>query len=248
MASTITHVVFDLDGVLIDTERHYTTANERTLEKFGAKFTREMKLKMMGRKKTEAVTVLLKEAGIADRVTMDQYIAEYDKHVLQIMRALTEVQLELPGATTLIDHFYAHNIPMAICTGSDNEEFESKMLKFDEWLKKIPLRVLCGSDPEVRIGKPNPDAYEVTIGRFAAKPTSPKNVLVFEDSINGVESALGAGCTVVMVPQREFLPNDWPEKELRSRTNFAALLDSLDNFCPKQFGLPDYREGTEKRG
>ncbi|KAL3117853.1 hypothetical protein niasHT_006285 [Heterodera trifolii] len=192
MASTITHVVFDLDGVLIDTERHYTTANERTLEKFGAKFTREMKLKMMGRKKTEAVTVLLKEAGISDRVMMDQYIAEYDKHVFQIMRALTE---ELPGSTKLIDHLYAHNIPMAICTGSDNEEFASKMVKFDEWLKKIPLRVLCGSDPEVRIGKPNPDAYEVTIGRFAAKPTSPKNVLVFEDSINGVESALGAGCT-----------------------------------------------------
>ncbi|KAL3081086.1 hypothetical protein niasHS_000594 [Heterodera schachtii] len=242
---SITHVIFDLDGVLIDTERLYTTANERTLEKFGAKFTKQMNQKIMGRKKMDGATVLIAECLISDRVTLDQYIAEYDKIAKKILSTETE---ELPGATKLIDHLYAHNIPMAICTSSDKEEFDIKMDKFDEWLKKIPLRVLCGSDPEVRIGKPNPDAYEVTIGRFAAKPTSPKNVLVFEDSINGVESALGAGCTVVMVPQRQFLPNDWPEKELRSRPNFAALLDSLDNFCPKQFGLPDYREGTEKRG
>ncbi|KAL3122578.1 hypothetical protein niasHT_003114 [Heterodera trifolii] len=243
--ASITHVIFDLDGVLIDTERLYTTANERTLEKFGAKFTKQMNQEIMGRTKMDGARIVLKDAGIADRVTVVQYILEYDKIAKQILSTETK---ELPGATKLIDHLYAHNIPMAICTSSDKEEFDLKMDKFNPWLKKIPLRVLCGSDPEVRIGKPNPDAYEVTMGRFATKPTSPKNVLVFEDSINGVESALGAGCTVVMVPQRQFLPNDWPEKELRSRTNFAALLDSLDNFCPKQFGLPDYREGTEKRG
>uniref|UniRef100_A0A914I9R7 Exocyst complex component Sec8 n=1 Tax=Globodera rostochiensis TaxID=31243 RepID=A0A914I9R7_GLORO len=245
--SLITHVIFDLDGVLIDTERHYTTANERAMEKFGSKFTRELKLMMMGRKKSEAVPLLLKDAGLAGRVTSEQYMEEYDQHLKQIMSTLTE---ELPGATKLIDHFYAQNIPLAICTGSDSEEFGDKMRKFDKWLQKIPIRVLCGSDPEVRNGKPHPDAYEVTMGRFVSKPVSPKNVLVFEDSINGVESALGAGCSVVMVPQREFLPKDWPEKELRSRANFAALLDSLEHFCPKPFGLPDFRlrEGGGCRG
>jgi len=76
------------------------------------------------------------------------------------------------------------------------------------------LQVLCGSDPgqlfiylfisfhsftEVTSGKPSPIPYQVIMNRFNRKPASPANVLVFEDSPNGVASALAAGCTVGFV-------------------------------------------------
>lgn len=68
---------------------------------------------------------------------------------------------------------------------------------------KIPI-IVTASDPEVKHGKPAPDPYLVTMKRFMETPKNPKNVLVFEDSINGVYSALAAGCSTIMVPQEEF--------------------------------------------
>lgn len=55
----ITHVIFDFDGVLIDSERQYSVANTQCLQRWGKVFTLEMKTAMMGRRKDEAVTVLL---------------------------------------------------------------------------------------------------------------------------------------------------------------------------------------------
>lgn len=70
-------------------------------------------------------------------------------------------------------------------------------------LEKIPI-IVTASDPEVKKGKPAPDPYLVTLKRFSQPPKSFKNVLIFEDSVNGVYSALAAGCTTIMVPQEEF--------------------------------------------
>lgn len=92
------------------------------------------------------------------------------------MAELLSTSSELPGASKLIDHFYSNNIPMAICTGSDNIEFSQKTQNFGHWLEKIKLQVLSGSDPEVFNGKPHPDPYLVTLSRFEKLPASPKNV------------------------------------------------------------------------
>lgn len=70
-------------------------------------------------------------------------------------------------------------------------------------MEKIPI-IVTANDPDVKHGKPAPDPYLVTMKRFLEPPQSSKNVLVFEDSINGVYSALAAECTTIMVPQEEF--------------------------------------------
>jgi pseudouridine-5'-monophosphatase len=179
----VTHVIWDFDGVLIDSEQVYSNVNQRMLSKYGKEFTLEIKTAMMGTKKTEAVKILLQKAEIDHLITPDQYMTDYD---ILLEESLTECA-ELPGGAMLIDYFYKNKIPMAICTGSDTREFELKTSKlYKHWLEKIPLQILCGDDPEVTHGKPSPIPYQVAIKRIAnGSLVRPEHVLVFEDSLNG---------------------------------------------------------------
>lgn len=64
MTHSITHIIFDFDGVLVDTEGLYTIANSQCLESYGKVFTNEMKIAQMGRKKDEGISYnLLGPAG-----------------------------------------------------------------------------------------------------------------------------------------------------------------------------------------
>ncbi|KAL7074967.1 hypothetical protein ACQ4LE_005987 [Meloidogyne hapla] len=235
---SITHVIFDFDGILVDTERLYSKANEEVLMKLhGETFTNKEKALMMGKTKPTAVEALLKAFGLSDSNAAEKYMEAYDAKIAELFAVETKV---LPGAISLVDHLHKTGIPLAICTGSDALEFQQKTSNTEiaNWLEKIPLRLLCGSDPEITNCKPHPEPYLKLMKRFNdGGPASPENVLVFEDSVNGVRSALDAGCTVIMVPQPEFLPPNWEENEFRAHPNLAEILESLTKFQPQNYGL-----------
>jgi len=233
----ITHVIFDFDGVLVDSEQIYSEVNSAMLAPYGKEFTLDLKVAMMGTKKSEAVALILTQTGLIAKVPVEEYMEKYDK--------LLDVKLqecpELPGASKIINHLSKHKIPMGICTGSDEGEFVIKTHKnYQDWLKKIPLQVLCGTDPEVEHGKPSPDPYIVTMRRMTPPPVDPKNVLVFEDSLNGAISALAAGCNCVMIPQFQFLNAAARQKVEEIRPRLAEMLTSLDQFDPTKYGLPAF--------
>ena len=80
--------------------------------------------------------------------------------------------------------------------------------------------------------------------RMKPSPLSdPFSVLVFEDSINGVKSALAAGCRAIWIPQKEFLGDDWQQhlEQFKKHTGFAEKLNSLEEFRPEQYGLPPFK-------
>uniref|UniRef100_A0A0N5AX28 HAD hydrolase, family IA, variant 3 n=1 Tax=Syphacia muris TaxID=451379 RepID=A0A0N5AX28_9BILA len=224
----VTHIIFDLDGLLIDTESLYTEAHVKACEKFGKTYTMEIKVKTMGMKHEFAVAYLLQQLGLDGEVSVDEYSNVY----VPILYDLLPRNSMLPGAIELIRYFSAKNIPMAICTGSNRKEFELKTQNHHEMLKLIPIRVLTGDDPEVKRGKPDPDAFIVTMNRFKVKPKCAKNVLVFEDAPNGVRAAVAAGMQVVMVPD---LTYSKPPEDVANK--ISCVLTTLREFDPSTFGL-----------
>ncbi|KAK0399554.1 hypothetical protein QR680_003102 [Steinernema hermaphroditum] len=228
MVSPITHVIFDLDGLLVDTERCYTRANSETCALYGKTFPMELKAQMMGRKRHEAIKLLLNYHGLEHAVSVEQYGRISDEKLTEL---LPKADM-LPGALKLINYFHSHGIPMAICTGSGKDDFKLKTQNHHRLLEVIPVRTLTGDDPEVKRGKPAPDGYLVTMNRFDIIPTAPSKVLVFEDASNGVESALAAGMRVCAVPT----PGVPFPDEVRDRAD--VVLKSLEEFDPTVFGLP----------
>ena len=86
----ITHILFDMDGLLLDTERLYTIAQQKILDRFGIQFTWEVKSKMMGRKALDAVNVMLDIYNIRDKISAEEFIAKIE-HAIQTMFFLEKV-------------------------------------------------------------------------------------------------------------------------------------------------------------
>ncbi|KAK6739033.1 hypothetical protein RB195_020861 [Necator americanus] len=225
----VTHVIFDVDGTLLDTESCYELATQAMLAKFGRKFTSDMKANMMGRGGADANAWLIREVGISDQITTEEFGVQKDAMLSEMFPKCNA----FPGAERLVRHFAKKQVPMAICSGSSLRKFQQKSVKHRSWLDLIPTKVFCGDEGEVKRGKPFPDGFLVTMQKFPVLPTDPSHVLVFEDSPNGARAAVAAGMQCVMVPDPVF-------REQSRALNVSKILSTLEEFKPEEFGLPPY--------
>ncbi|XP_065304275.1 uncharacterized protein [Dermacentor albipictus] len=224
---SVSHVIFDLDGLLLDTEKLYTGAAETVASRYGKKFTWDLKKRVMGTPDADAARTIVESLGLP--LTPDEYMAAVD----QIYEKTFPTAQLMPGADRLVRHLYAHGIPMAIATSSKPASFDLKMMQHHDFLAFFH-HVCSGGDPEVRRGKPHPDIFIVTASKFDKKP-APQKVLVFEDSTMGVTAALAAGMQVVMVPDSRM--------DEDSKRQATTCIKTLMDFKPELFGLPPFEDG-----
>jgi beta-phosphoglucomutase-like phosphatase (HAD superfamily) len=232
----ITHVIFDLDGTLIDSEEQEFKLHNECLKTYGKEFCIKEKKAFLGL--TTAV-VIKKIIDVYDLkgVSEDEYRSLYEFHSGRFFSDCAD----LPGADNLITHLHQWDIPMAFCTNSTTSQFELKTGgRYKHWRDMIPLAVIAGSDKEVKLPKPAPDPYLITMKRFARKPASPKNVLVFEDSLVGARAAIDSGATVIMIPQTHFESDEIQQKIDELRPQLSMVLMSMSDFKPEEFGLPPF--------
>jgi len=226
----VTHVIFDMDGLLINTEDLYEKAYQSVFDEFGVIYTFEHKAKIMGMKPLKVAQILLDDMNLTDRITPEEFVRRCS---IQYPKLFPTASL-LPGVEKLINHLEKHEIRFGISTGSSNENYELKSTNLKLFFSKFDFVLRCGSDPEIKMGKPAPDAYLVAKERFpiSNRPKQASDCLVFEDSPNGVESAKAAGMQCVMVPDQRLD---------RKYTKEATLvLNSIEQFRPELFGLPKY--------
>ncbi|KAI8476765.1 MAG: HAD-like domain-containing protein [Monoraphidium minutum] len=223
----VTHVIFDMDGLLLDTETAYTVAQKEILGKYGVEFTWELKAKMMGKKALDAARVMVEDTGLAGQLDPEDFLRQREA-ILD--RLFPEAPL-MPGADRLLRHLHANSVPMAVATSSHARHFEIKTQRHRE-LFGLFDHILTGD--MVANGKPAPDIFLQAAAGFKGGrgPESPARCLVFEDAPVGVQAAVAAGMPVVLVPD----PN-LDSSEVRGA---AAIIGSLEGFNPEEWGLPPY--------
>ncbi len=227
----ITHILFDMDGLLLDTESMYTIAQKKLLKPFGVEFTPEVKRLMMGRKALEAVEAMIDHYGLEGKIDPAKFCSDRDA-MLQEMFPNSDL---MPGALRLLLHLHAHNVPMAIATSSHRRNYDLKTTKHKKLFDRVFQHIVTGD--EVTKSKPNPDIYQHAASLFKNQDNlDPGKVLVFEDAILGVEAGNRADMPVVWVFDNQ-------EEDLIEKTEnafCASKIPTLMHFNPTLFGLPEF--------
>ena len=214
MSQPITHIIYDMDGLLLDTESLNERVNGEIVQRYGKTFTTEIKIAIAGTTAPNSAKTIIDTLELP--LTIEEYLAERNK----LLYPLYSSAQTFPGVVDLIEHLAKHNIPQAIATSSSRQNFEMKTVNHQDWLKYFELFTF-GDDPEIEKGKPAPDIFTLTAKRLNAKP---ENCLVFEDSLSGMEAAIAAGMYVVVVPDPIF------DKKLFAAAN--QVLNSMTEFDP----------------
>jgi HAD superfamily hydrolase (TIGR01509 family) len=189
MAPRFQAVVFDNDGLLLDTEAAWTRAEEDLFARRGRAFTAEHKRALIGSSPTTSAVMLeamLDSPGEGEALTDEL-------HALVMAEVLAGVPPR-PGALVLVDALRAAGVRLAVASNSRREFVEHALRTAG--LADGRFDVVVTAD-DVAAPKPAPDLY---LSACSALGAAPERCAALEDSAVGVASAVAAGLYVVAVP------------------------------------------------
>ncbi len=182
-------VIFDMDGLLLDSERIALTAFTQTCAMFGLGNETALFMRCVGTNQALGEQVL--QQGLAGKADARAFRRAWDARYFEATHG-KPIPLKA-GAVEILDHLSAIQVPAAVATSTAAPRATQK-LRDAGILDKF--RVLVGGD-EVEYSKPHPDIYLRAAQRLCA---APQHCLALEDSENGVRAACAAGMTVIQIP------------------------------------------------
>lgn len=222
MTKRYTGAIFDMDGLLFDTELLGRQAWSEALARFGYQLTEELYLSFIGRDITWRGR-LLKEHFGPEFPFEDVKRARME---LGDARELAEGVPPKPGARELVLALHERKIPLALATGTERGRARRRL---DEAGIAHCFRTIVTSE-DVPHGKPAPDIFLEAAHRLRLSPSA---CLIFEDSCAGVTAAAAAGASVVVVPDME---SPEPVRDLAAH-ELGDLLAARE-FVDTWFGSP----------
>jgi HAD superfamily hydrolase (TIGR01509 family) len=206
-------VVFDLDGLLIETEEIWDEVREALARERSGTWTESAQRDMMGMSSTEWSRYMHDEIGLAESPE------EINELVVERMAERYRSQLPLlPGAVEAVERIAAR-WPLGVASSS-NRGLIDLVLELSGLASKFQATV---SSEEVARGKPAPDVYLEAARRLGVEPALAAAV---EDSESGIRSAAAAGMRVIAIPNRSFRPSE------EALAGADVVLDSLAELTP----------------
>ena len=206
-------VVFDLDGVIVDSEHVWDAAREALARERGGRWHEEAQQDMMGMSSVEWSRYMHEVIGLEDPPE------EISAEVVRRLEATYREELPLiEGAPEALAGL-AQRWPLGLASSSNRQiiDLVLKLSALDRF-----FRVTVSSE-EVARGKPSPDVYLEAARRLGADPTK---TAAIEDSRNGILSAGAAGMRVIAIPNKRFPPGEGPLAEA------DVVLESIFELVP----------------
>lgn len=182
-------VIFDMDGLLLDTERLAQSAFHETCMHFGLGEQHELFARCIGTNRKLGQQILAD--GLRDLMDPLQFAEMWDRRYVEYTTHKPVPVKE--GVVHLLEHIAALGIPAAVATSTRSSRAEAKLRSVGIY---NAFRLIVGGD-QVEHGKPAPDIYLRAARLLNVRPA---DCLALEDSENGVRAALSAGMTVVQIP------------------------------------------------
>jgi HAD superfamily hydrolase (TIGR01509 family) len=211
-------VVFDLDGVIVDSEIWWDEARRAFAAERGRTWTEEDRVAVMGANSRQWSRTMRRRLGIDDedevieRAIVDAVVARYRR----------EGAPRIEGAVEAVRRLGAR-WPLAVASSAHQEVIGAAL---EATGLTDAFQVVVSSD-EVEHGKPEPDVYLEAARRLGLPP---ELCLVVEDSYNGVRAARAAGMIVVLVPNATIPPAPGTEELAH------AVVERLAELDPSRFG------------
>ncbi|XP_021722820.1 bifunctional riboflavin kinase/FMN phosphatase-like isoform X1 [Chenopodium quinoa] len=223
---TVSSVILDLDGTLLNTDQLVTDVLKSFLVKYGKQWDGREAHRIVGKTPPEASSAVVEayELPCTAEEFAKAFTPMFSDHLSNIK--------PLPGANRLINHLHGHGIPMALASNSPRPFIEKK-LSYNQGWKELFSAVIGGD--EVKSGKPSPDLFLEAANRLNVQPSS---CLVIEDSLPGVTAGKAAGMEVIAVPS---LP-----KQSHLYTMADKVINSLFDLRPEQWSLPPFEDWIEE--
>lgn len=219
LARPVTSVIFDMDGVLLDTEIFYTRVTQQIVGRYGKTFDWSIKSHMVGRPALDSARYLVETLALP--ILPEEYLAERET---ELVRWMPEA-VPMPGAEALTRELARAGFRLAVATSSSQHFFDLKTTRHRAWFDAVFDAVILGDDPRLAAGKPAPDIFLCAAGALGAEPD---DCAVVEDSPAGVRAARAAGMQVVAVP--------YPGMDASRVADADLLASSLTELSAETFG------------
>ncbi|GGT06887.1 HAD family hydrolase [Nonomuraea spiralis] len=180
-------VFFDMDGLLVDSERVWLEIETGVMARLGAQWTPQHQAHLVGGSMERTLDYMLAVSGAdVPPLTVQEWM------VSGMVERLSQGVRVMPGAAELLDALRDEGVPVGLVTSSMREIAEAVLKGFGK--DRFDVIVTAG---DVERTKPDPEPYLKAAGLLGVEPV---RCVVLEDSPNGVAAATAAGCAVVAVP------------------------------------------------
>lgn len=211
-------VLFDMDGLMVDTESLSTEAFINSAKAQGYNMTKEETLKVLGFTKANIYQFWIdyfQGTNVDGKKLVDDHY-EYIENVLY-----TVGPEKMPYVEELLKYLRENNYKIAVASSSDTADIKNNLekIKLEKYIDEI------ASGAEVENGKPAPDVFLLAAERL---DVDPKDCLILEDSKAGIKAGKASGAMVFMVPDMFTVDKECEDTADRILTNLGEVIEILE--------------------